>query len=63
MEAYVPLEVGSDGQVNLQHRAGDGLHVCAELQPRKVVDEPETAKQAMASVLMMVMMSCTIQAG
>mmetsp|Transcript_16685 Transcript_16685/g.49879 ORF Transcript_16685/g.49879 Transcript_16685/m.49879 type:complete len:382 (-) Transcript_16685:3635-4780(-) len=35
----VPLEVGGDGEVDLQHGASDGLHVCRELQPRELVNQ------------------------
>lgn len=62
-QAYIPLEVRSDGQVDLQHRSGDRLHMCAQLQSRKVVDEPETANQAITRGLMTVTMSCRWQAG
>ena len=48
---YIPFEVRSDGQVNLQHRAGDGLHVCTELQAREVVDEPVKGQQEITGVL------------
>lgn len=48
---YIPLEVRSDGQVDLEHRPGDGLHMRTELQPRKVVNEPGAAKQAVTQVL------------
>ena len=40
-EAYIPHEVRSDGEVNLQHRPCDRLHVRTQLQAWKVVDEPE----------------------
>ena len=62
-QAYIPLEVRSNGQVNLEHRPGDRLHMCAELQPRKVVDEPVTAHQAVTRGLMIVTTDCRLLAG
>lgn len=49
---YIPLEVWSDRQVNLQHGAGDGLHVSAQLQAREVVNEPAKAQQEIRNMLM-----------
>ena len=35
----VPLEVGGQGEIHLQHRTRDGLNVRAELDPRELMHE------------------------